>query len=73
MATTAMARDQELELAVDTFAALEQRVVRAIELLNQEREQRAATEKQMAGLREQLETQQTQSADIAPRDRGSAS
>lgn len=49
-------------MAVDTFAALEQRVVRAIELLNREREQRAAAENQIAGLREQLEVQHAQAA-----------
>ncbi len=57
-----MAKEQELEVAVDTFAALEQRVVRAIELLNREREQHTATEKQLEGLREQLEAQQKQTA-----------
>ena len=49
-------------MAVDTFAALEQRVVRAIELLNREREQRAEVERQMAGLRDDLEAQHTQVA-----------
>jgi chromosome segregation ATPase len=60
--TATMAKEQELAVAVDTFATLEQRVVRAIELLNREREQRTATEKQLASLHEQLETQNTQSA-----------
>jgi phage shock protein A len=55
-----MAKEQEFVVAADTFAALEQRVVRAIELLNREREERAVTEKQLAGLREQLEAQQAQ-------------
>lgn len=59
-----MAKEQELVVAADTFAALEQRVVRAIELLNREREEHAVTEKQLAGLREQLEAQQTQTATL---------
>ena len=59
-----MARNQDLELAVDTFAALEQRVVRTIELLNREREERAEVEKQLASVREQLETQHTQCATL---------
>ena len=57
-----MAKEQELAVAVDTFAALEQRVVRAIELLNREREQRAEVERQMVGLRDELEAQHTQVA-----------
>jgi chromosome segregation ATPase len=60
--TTTMAKEQELAVAVDTFAALEQRVVRAIELLNREREQRSATERQLSSLREQLDDQGTQVA-----------
>ena len=59
-----MARNQDLELAVDTLAALEQRVVRTIELLNREREERAEIEKQMVSLREQLESQHTQCATL---------
>ncbi len=58
--TMTMAKEQELAVAVDTFAALEQRVIRAIELLNREREQRAAIEKELVGVREQLEAQHTQ-------------
>ena len=58
--TATMTRDQDLAVAVDTFAALEQRVVRAIELLNLEREQRLATEKQLDNVREQLEQQHAQ-------------
>lgn len=51
-------------MAEDTFSALEQRVVRAIELLNREREQRAATEKQLEDLREQMEAQHKHSAEL---------
>ncbi len=60
--TTTMLKDQELTVAADTFAALEQRVVRAIELLNREREQRLTTEKQLASLHEQLDSQQAQTS-----------
>ena len=42
-------------MAVDTLAALEQRVVRAIEMLNREREQRAEIEKQLSEVRAQLD------------------
>jgi len=56
-----MAHERESETAVDAFAALEQRVIRAIELLNGEREQRASAEKRVEDLREQLEAQQSQS------------
>lgn len=59
-----MVKDQELAAAADTFAALEQRVVRAIELLNREREQRAGTERQLANLREQLEKEHAQNASM---------
>lgn len=55
-----MAKEQDLAGAVDTLAALEQRVVRTIEMLNREREQRAEIEKQLANLREQLDLQQAQ-------------
>ena len=57
-----MAKEQELTVADDTFTALEQRVVRAIELLNREREQRAAIEKQLSSVREELEAQHAQVA-----------
>ncbi|MHB1796440.1 MAG: hypothetical protein ACYCPO_15905 [Acidobacteriaceae bacterium] len=55
-----MAKEQEFEVAVDTFTALEQRVVRTIEMLNREREQRAEIEKQLVSVRAQLDDQQAQ-------------
>jgi chromosome segregation ATPase len=55
-----MAKEQDLAVAVDTLAALEQRVVRTIEMLNREREQRAEIEKQLANLRAELDVQQAQ-------------
>ncbi|MHB2008638.1 MAG: hypothetical protein ACYCOX_11385 [Acidobacteriaceae bacterium] len=58
--TTIMAKEQEFEVAVDTFTALEQRVVRTIEMLNREREQRAEIEKQLVSVRAQLDAQQAQ-------------
>jgi chromosome segregation ATPase len=58
--TTIMAKEQDLAVAVDTLAALEQRVVRAIEMLNREREQRAEIEKQLADTRAQLDLQHAQ-------------
>lgn len=59
--TTTMTRENDLEVAVDTLAALEQRVIRAIDLLNREREQRTAAEKQVEDLRHQLQSQHQQS------------
>lgn len=56
-----MEHEQASETAVDAFAALEQRVIRAIELLNGEREQRASAERQVEDLRGQLEAQQAES------------
>lgn len=60
--TATMAKEQELTAASDTLAALEQRVVRAVELLNREREQRSVIEKQIEGLREELQAQQSQTS-----------
>jgi uncharacterized coiled-coil DUF342 family protein len=59
-----MAKEQDLAVAVDTLAALEQRVVRAIELLNREREQRAEIEKELAHVRTQLDTQHAQAVTL---------
>ncbi len=47
----------------DDFQALEQRVLRAVELIRQEREARAAAEAEVADLRHQLE-QQTESSEV---------
>lgn len=60
--TMTMAKEQELVAAADTFAALEQRVVRAIELLNREREQRLAMEAKLESAQEQLAAEHTQTA-----------
>ena len=44
-------------ISVDEFQALEQKVLRAVEIVKREREARAAAEAQVASLNEQLETQ----------------
>jgi septal ring factor EnvC (AmiA/AmiB activator) len=62
--TTLMAKEQDLAVAVDTLAALEQRVVRTIEMLNREREQRGEIEKELASVRSQLDHQQAQGATL---------
>jgi len=43
-------------VSVDEFQALEQKVLRAVEIVKQEREARAAAEREVAMLREQLST-----------------
>ena len=44
-------------VSVDEFQALEQKVLRAVELVKREREARAAAEAEVAALREELATQ----------------
>ncbi|MEO6803487.1 MAG: hypothetical protein ABI197_09630 [Granulicella sp.] len=44
-------------ISVDEFQALEQKVLRAVEIVKREREARAAAEAEVASLREQLSTQ----------------
>jgi uncharacterized coiled-coil DUF342 family protein len=44
-------------VSVDEFQALEQKVLRAVEIVKREREARAAAEAEVAVLREQLATQ----------------
>jgi len=44
-------------VSVDEFQALEQKVLRAVEIIKQEREARAKAEAEIASLREQLEFQ----------------
>jgi hypothetical protein len=45
-------------ISVDEFQALEQKVLRAVEIVKREREARAAAEAEVASLREQLVAQQ---------------
>ena len=44
-------------ISVDEFQALEQKVLRAVEIVKREREARAAAEAQVVSLNEQLESQ----------------
>ncbi len=53
MSTAAV--QEEVSLAADTFAALEQRVVRTIEMLRAERQLRVAAEKQLERAKEELD------------------
>jgi predicted nucleic acid-binding Zn-ribbon protein len=47
----------ETGLSFDEFQALEQKVLRAVEIVKREREARAAAEAEVASLREQLAAQ----------------
>jgi uncharacterized coiled-coil DUF342 family protein len=49
-------------ISVDEFQALEQKVLRAVEIVKREREARAAAEAEVASLREQLAQLSTQSS-----------
>ena len=53
----------ETGFSFDEFQALEQKVLRAVEIVKREREARAAAEAQVAALKSQL-AEQTSSADI---------
>lgn len=57
-------KEQELALTSDTFSALEERVVRTIELLRAEREQRSSVEKQLLHAKEELELHGMELADL---------
>jgi len=46
-------------ISADEFQALEQKVLRAVEIVKREREARAAAEAEVASLREQLATYQS--------------
>lgn len=46
-------------ISVDEFQALEQKVLRAVEIVKREREARAAAEAEVAVLRQQLTAQQS--------------
>jgi hypothetical protein len=49
-------------ISADEFLALEQKVLRAVEIVKREREARAAAEAEVASLREQLAAQQSASS-----------
>ena len=50
-------------ISADEFQALEQKVLRAVEIVRREREARAAAEAEVASLREQLAAQTSASTD----------
>jgi len=54
MSTAAAVQEPELPLAADDFSALEQRVLRAVELLKTEREARSAAEQRVATLEQRV-------------------
>ena len=56
MSTLAL-NEQELPISNDDFSALEQRVLRTVDLLRTEREARAAAEKRAEELHQSLENQ----------------
>jgi chromosome segregation ATPase len=49
-------------VSVDEFQALEQKVLRAVEIVRREREARASAEAEVVRLREQLETERSSAA-----------
>ncbi|SNT20314.1 hypothetical protein SAMN05421770_105130 [Granulicella rosea] len=51
----------ETNISADEFQALEQKVLRAVEIVRREREARAAAESEVAALREQLDQLTAQS------------
>ncbi|WP_158748576.1 hypothetical protein [Acidobacterium sp. S8] len=59
MSTLAL-HDAELNLAADDLSALEQRVLRTVELLKKEREARATAEQNSATLQQLLDEQSAQ-------------
>ncbi|HSY72155.1 MAG TPA: hypothetical protein VK798_07915 [Alloacidobacterium sp.] len=59
MSTLAL-KDPELPIAADDFNALEQRVMRTVELLKKEREARATAEQNAATLQQLLDEQSAQ-------------
>jgi len=58
--STLSVEEAELPMAVDDFSALEERVMRAVELLKAERAARAAAEQNVARLQKLLDTQTAQ-------------
>lgn len=65
MSTAAAVQEPELSLAADDFSALEQRVLRTVELLKVEREARTAAEQRVASLEHKLHQQTEQNASDA--------
>jgi len=65
MSTAAAVQERELPLAADDFNALEQRVLRTVELLKTERETRAAAEQRIAALEHKVQQLTEQSENSA--------
>jgi len=55
----------EVALGADDFTALEQRILRAVDLLKAERSARIAAEDQVAELQRKLDTQTAEAQDVA--------
>jgi len=64
MSTIAL-QEPELTLAADDFSALEQRVLRTVELLKTEREARAAAEQRVVTLEQKIQQLIEQSSNAA--------
>jgi len=58
--STLSVQEAELPMAVDDFSALEQRILRAVELVKSERAARAEAERNAARLQSQMEAQAAQ-------------
>ena len=65
MSTAAAVQEPELPLAADDFSALEQRVLRTVELLKVERDARAAAEQRIAALEHKVQQLSEQNASDA--------
>ena len=65
MSTAAAVQEPELPLAADDFSALEQRVLRTVELLKTEREARATAEQRIAALEHKVQQLTAQSENAA--------
>jgi hypothetical protein len=62
MSTAAAVQEPELPLAADDFSALEQRVLRTVELLKVERDARVAAEQRIASLEHKVQQLTEQNA-----------
>jgi len=65
MSTAAAVQEPELPLAADDFSALEQRVLRMVELVKTEREARTAAEQRVATLEHKVQHLMEQTASAA--------
>jgi uncharacterized protein involved in exopolysaccharide biosynthesis len=63
--STAALQEPELPLAADDFSALEQRVLRMVELVKTEREARAVAEQRIANLEQKIQQLIEQSSNAA--------